>query len=458
MNSTLTLKTMYKEPAPGTKVLFACFPVDGHFNPLTGLAKYLISIGCDVRWYASKFFTERLDKLGIPYFLFNKAKEVDITRVDEAFPERKKIKSKVAKLNFDIINCFIMRAPEYYEDIKEIYDHQFRFDLVVADNCFPGIPFIKDKMKVPVIAVGVVPLTQTSREVAPNGLGMTPATTFGGKIKQWIMHLLVDNVLFAKANRFMYKTFAAHGIDSEHLSVFDVMIKKSTSLLQIGTPGFEYKRKNIAPNIRFIGPLLPHSKGKAKHWYNEKLKQYNKVILVTQGTVEKDINKLIKPALEAFKGTNTLVIVTTGGSHTEELRKQYPYDNIIIEDFIPFSEVMPYSDVYVTNGGYGGVLLSITNKLPLVVAGVHEGKNEINARIGYFGLGVNLNTETPTVPQLRKAVQEVLDNDSYKNNIEQLCQEFSEYQPLQLCTHYIAEALEDKYKLIAKKLHEAALI
>ncbi len=128
MNSALTLKTMYKTPAPGTKVLFACFPVDGHFNPLTGLAKYLISIGCDVRWYASKFFTERLDKLDIPYYLFNKAKEVDITRIDEAFPERKKIKGKVAKLNFDMINCFIMRAPEYYEDVKAIYDNEFRFD------------------------------------------------------------------------------------------------------------------------------------------------------------------------------------------------------------------------------------------------------------------------------------------------------------------------------------------
>ena len=256
----------------------------------------------------------------------------------------------------------------------------------------------------------------------------------------------------------MYKTFAAHGIDSEHMGIFDIMIKKATTLLQVGTPGFEYKRKSIAPNIRFVGPLLPYSKSKASHWYNEKLEQYKKVILVTQGTVEKDINKLIKPALEAFKNTSTLVIVTTGGSHTEELRKQYPYDNIIIEDFIPFSDVMPYADVYVTNGGYGGVLLSITNNLPLVVAGVHEGKNEINARVGYFGLGINLNTETPSVPQLRKAVQEVLDNDSYKNNILKLCTEFSEYRPLQLCTHYIAEALEDKHKSVAKKLHEAALI
>ncbi len=57
---------------------------------------------------------------------------------------------------------------------------------------------------------------------------------------------------------------------------------------------------------------------------------------------------------------------------------------------------MPYPDVYITNEGYGGVMLAIENKLPMVLAGVHEGKNEINARIGYFKLGINLRTETPT--------------------------------------------------------------
>jgi hypothetical protein len=38
--------------------------------------------------------------------------------------------------------------------------------------------------------------------------------------------------------------------------------------------------------------------------------------------------------------------------------------------------------------------------------GVHEGKNEIAARIGYFKLGINLKTGTPTATQIRKSVEE----------------------------------------------------
>jgi UDP:flavonoid glycosyltransferase YjiC (YdhE family) len=102
---------------------------------------------------------------------------------------------------------------------------------------------------------------------------------------------------------------------------------------------------------------------------------------------------------------------------------------------------MPYADVYVTNGGYGGVLLSVQNQLPMVVAGVHEGKNEINARVGYFKLGINLKTETPSIPQLKKSVEEVLENDVYSKNVKRLNEEFKKYNPNEICVSQAAKLL-----------------
>lgn len=136
---------------------------------------------------------------------------------------------------------------------------------------------------------------------------------------------------------------------------------------------------------------------------------------------------MIRPALEAFNATDTLVVVATGGSCTEQLKQEFTSDNIIIEDFIPFAEVMPYVDVYVTNGGYGGTLLGIQNELPMVVAGVHEGKSEICARVGYFDLGINLRTERPSVTRLRQAINKVFNDSKYKQNVTQLAAEFRNY-------------------------------
>jgi hypothetical protein len=321
---------------------------------------------------------------------------------------------------------------------------------MIADCTFSAIPFVKEKMKIPVVSIGIIPLSETSKDLPPAGLGMTPSGSFFGKRKQDVLRFVADEVLFKKPNEVMRKILEDNGIAAEGSNLFDVLIRKSSLLLQSGTPGFEYKRSDLGKNIRFIGPLLPYkTKKKRKKWFSEKLIQYEKVVLVTQGTVETDASKIIVPTIEAFKDTNVLVVVTTGGSGTEVLRKKYPWENVIIEDFIPFADIMPYSDAYITNGGYGGVMLAIENELPMVVAGIHEGKNEINARVGYFNLGINLRTETPTPLQIRNSVTKLLTDLTYRRNVKRLHKEFSYYKPNELVALYVDKILAENEKPIS---------
>ncbi len=437
----------------GKKILFATFPADGHFNPLTGLAVHLKWLGCDVRWYTSNKYAGKLQRLNIQHFPFKKA--VDIADLENIFPERDSIKGQVAKLKFDIINAFILRGPEFYVDLLEIHK-SFPFDVLVADCAFTGIPFVADKMNIPVISIGVLPLTETSKDLPPAGLGLTPTHSIWGRIKQSVLRLAADLIFFREPNKVMKKVLTANGIDTLNTNVFDLMVKKSTLLLQSGTPGFEYYRSDLGKNIRFIGSLLPYqSKKQTTQWTDERLNRYQQIIVVTQGTVEKNVEKILVPTLEAFKDTDVLVIATTGGTGTSELKKRFPHNNLVIEDFIPFGDIMPYADVYITNGGYGGVMLGIENQLPLVVAGVHEGKNEINARIGYFELGINLKTEWPKPEQMKKAIEEVTRNKKYKENVVNLAKEFSHYNPNELCARYIKEVLQKTGRLyISRKKEE----
>lgn len=428
----------------GAKILFANFPGDGHFNPMTGLAAHLKTAGYDVRWYTSPLYRPKIEKLGIPFYPFVKAADINGDNVSERLPGREKYKSQIAKLNFDIVNVFVMRGAEYYEDVKAIHQ-TFPFEVMVADAAFTGIPFVTDIMKIPVAAVGVFPLMKTSKDLPPGGLGMTPSYTLLGRVKQGLLRFVAKNILFAKSTKAMEKEFGKYGIDTAKETVFDVIGTKCDLLLQTATPSFEYKRSDMEAKVKFVGALLPFTtKKEATPWYDERLSFYKKVVLVTQGTVEKDGSKLLVPALEALRGTDYLVVVTTGGSDTEKLRKQYTAPNVIIEDFIPFADIMPYADVYVTNGGMGGVMLGIQNGLPMVTAGVHEGKNEICARVGYFKLGVNLKTERPRPGQLRQAVDEVANSPFYRKNVTALCKEFARYNPNELCERYIRELLPVK--------------
>lgn len=429
------------EALAGKKILFASMPADGHVNPLTGLAMHLQQQGCDVRWYTGQSYASKMEQLGIRLYPYSRATDLNSGSPDELFPGREKIKSKVKKLEFDMIHFFIKQAPGFIEDLREIRE-QFAFDIVIAECTFTAIPIIKKVFRVPVIGIGIVPLTETSRDLPPVGLGMTPSSSMIGKLRQGLLRFVCDRVLFRKANLAGWAVLDSYGVDHRRSNMFDTAVKSSDLYLQSGTPGFEYRRSDMGKNIRYIGSLLPFSPvKKSNQWYDARLSHYDRVVLVTQGTVEKDVNKLIVPTLEAFKNTDTLVVCATGGAHTEELRSRFPQKNIIIEDFIPFSSVMPYVNVYITNGGYGGVMLGIENELPMIAAGVHEGKNEICARVGYFRLGINLGTEKPRASQIKSATDKILTDPTYRANVQRLSKEFSRYNPNELCARYVAAIL-----------------
>jgi MGT family glycosyltransferase len=436
------MEKQIEEQLIGKKILFATVPFDGHFNPLTGLAKHLQELGCDVRWYVSDIFTERLKKLGIPHYTNKKAVNLT-TEKAVSFEGRLDITDQIQKLNFDFINLFAKRGPEYYQDILDIHE-SFDFDIMIADSFFTGIPFVKIKMNKPVISIGIVPSAEDSVDLAPFGTALPPAKDEAGRAEYAKMHDHSLNVLFKDAIDVQDDILKAHGISIKKSMLPNMLTKEASLYLQIGTPGFEYKRSDVGDNVRFIGALLPYSANQQKEqWFNERLKEYKKIVLVTQGTVEVDSKKLIEPTLEAFKDTDVLVIVTTAGNGTKELREKYNSSNIIIEDYIPFNDVMSYANVYITNGGYGGTLLSINNQLPMVVAGLHEGKSEICARVGYFNLGINLNTEVPTVEAIRDAAEEVMANITYKNNVIRLYNEMSNYNSKELCVTYILDILNN---------------
>ena len=103
---------------------------------------------------------------------------------------------------------------------------------------------------------------------------------------------------------------------------------------------------------------------------------------------------------------------------------------------------MPKTDIYITNGGHGGTLLAIQHGLPMVAAGINEGKNEICARIGYFELGIDLKTEKPTSQKIRMAVRNILFNPECKKNVEKLRNQFTQYNTNKLAPDHILNLAE----------------
>jgi UDP:flavonoid glycosyltransferase YjiC (YdhE family) len=145
-------------------------------------------------------------------------------------------------------------------------------------------------------------------------------------------------------------------------------------------------------------------------------------------------------ALEALAGGPYVVVATTAGAQTAALRARFGAPNVVIEDFIDYDDLFPHVDVFVTNGGFGSVLAAMRHGVPVVGAGMREGKNDINARVGYNRLGVDLRRERPTPARLRAAVRRVLDDPTYAANVAALRAELDSYAPLARIDAALTEA------------------
>jgi UDP:flavonoid glycosyltransferase YjiC (YdhE family) len=140
--------------------------------------------------------------------------------------------------------------------------------------------------------------------------------------------------------------------------------------------------------------------------------------------VATDSDELLRPSLDALASDDDLLVVAvTGGPNPDILAPLRA--NARVERFIPFGELLPHVDLFVTNGGFGGVQLALADGIPIVAAGRTEDKLEVNARIEYAGVGVDLKTQKPTPKQVRNAVRRVLTDDRFQRRARQLRDEIA---------------------------------
>ena len=164
------------------RVLFASMPFDGHFLPLTGLARHLRRHGHDARFYTGPSYAQRLAALDVPHLPFRRATEVNGDNLAEHFPEVAKLKGP-KRIAFDLEKVFFGNTKAHFDDIREIRA-EFAFDTLVADGAFYAAYLVAKKLGVPVFGVGPGPTpAPTSPTAPPPFFGLTPAGNPIGRLR-----------------------------------------------------------------------------------------------------------------------------------------------------------------------------------------------------------------------------------------------------------------------------------
>jgi len=401
------------------EILIASLSPTGHISPLLSVAQDLVARGDRVTVMTGAVHTDAILAVGAHPHPLSEAADFDQTPFDAS--SRGKT-SKVKALNLAITRLFLAPMPHQYAELTAALAAT-RFDAIIADYGFFGvIPLLvgDPAARPPILQYTPTPMMLSSRDTAPTGLGLPPGSGWLSRLRNRVLTQMSQRVILRESQRATNAMLDDLGVQRLPVFLLDVGVLADRFIVPT-VPSFEYPRRDLAPNVRFVGAVHPQpSTGYVPPpWWSE-LHGSRPVVHVTQGTVDnEDLSRLIEPTIEALANEDVTLVVTTGGRDVNELAVDVP-PNTFVAEFIPHDVLLHEVDVMVTNGGYGAVQRAVSTGVPLVVAGNTEDKPEVAARVAWSGAGLNLKTGTPSPAMIRDAVRELLDDRSYLRRAREL--------------------------------------
>ncbi|MBJ8339939.1 hypothetical protein JGU71_13665 [Antrihabitans sp. YC3-6] len=401
--------------------LFASIAVQAHTtNPLP-IAARLVERGHRVLWYSGKAFHDRIAAIGATPLPYVDAPDFSGHDIFEFFPEFKGMSGpKQIGLAFDRI--FVGHAPHRVADLRAIIAAERTegrsVDAMLTEGLSYGVGMVSELEGVPWATFADGPLPYADADTPPFGPGMMPMAGPIGRLRNRLVRTIAAKVIFKNAERTYDAIRADLGLPRDPNSALDSVASPMLHM-QGCTPAFEYPHADLPSHINWIGALKPDpTTGWVEPaWWSDLGTDRKPVVHVTQGSLRPDMTELVVPAIRALADENARVIVTTGGPSRSAVETAYGQalpSNCIVEQWIPYDEILNKADVFVTNGGYTGVTLALSHGVPIVQAGTTEEKAEIAARIQWSGVGLRLGKTGPAPDKVRAAVRRVLDEPGFR--------------------------------------------
>lgn len=395
-------------------------PIFGHLGPMLAVAKGLTDRGHSVTILTGGKYRAMVETAGLRFVALPTEIDYDDNDFDSFLPGRDKL-SGLAAIRYDLIGLFIGTIPTQYRALQtELASGEY--DAVIAEAGFLGtVPLMRSfprAERLPVIGVSAVPVTYTSVDTAPFGPALAPGNSVFSRLRNRVMNKVIHAGPLKPVQEALIAAMVEVGAPAPDGNFFDHFVKHDVTL-QLAPPGIEYPRRELPASVRFIGPLrsTPKAATTLPSWWDD-LQSGPPVVHVTQGTLDNsDLGKLVAPAIRGLAAADVIVVASTGGKPVEALLKHFPDGlpaNARVAEFLPYNELLPLTDVVVTNGGFGGVQQALAHGVPLVVSGATEDKPEVAVRVAWSGSGQNLGSGRPRPAQVRRAVLRVLDDPSYR--------------------------------------------
>jgi len=431
------------------KILITSTPATGHLNPLLAITQILFADRHEIAILTGSAYRARVEASGAKFYSLPEAADFDPNNAFSRAPELKTIPPGLEWLRIACERLFVDTVAAQHEGMLQTL-RQFPADIIIGDDMVFGVlPMLLGprSQRPPIVLCGTSFLHWTREDGAPNFLGLPPATTDEQRDRYAVLAREYDAAVDQPVLRRLNQVLKGFDVGPIAMPLFHSVVALADSYLQLSVPSFEFPRET-PPSVHFVGTPPIIAKQVPLPPWAEELDGTRKIVLVTQGTVANhNFNLLVAPTLAALADEpDILVIATAGGRPVDAIPGKIPA-NARVASYLPFEWLLPKVDVLVTNGGYGSVNQALSFGIPLVTAGLTEDKADVNARVAWSGVGVNLATNEPTQQALREAVRTVLDEPRYCMRASELADEYAGIDTRSEILRAIGELVTDETEI-----------
>jgi MGT family glycosyltransferase len=377
---------------------------------MTAIAEALVKAGWRVRFITGRPFADAVTAVGAEFVVLT--------------PEYDHVLTPPAKGRESINHVkdvFFEAVPAQAQMLRRLISAEHT-DAVFHDLAFVGPRVLlaapPDRRPL-VIACGVFPLILSSRDTAPFGAGLPPATTAARRWRYRWLSAFVQHVALRPVHQAVDELWERVGAPPRDGRFFMDLSADGDVFAEFSVPGFEYPRSDLPANVRFFGPASVSltSMAPLPEWWDRL--DDRPIVHVTQGTSFNDEpERLIVPTIQALADRPVQVVVATGGRAAAELGTLPA--NVFAASFLPYDRLFERTSVLVTNGGFGTVLQALGHGVPIVAGSGIGDQIETAARVAWAGVGIDLGKKIPTSGAIASAVDRVLDDPDFRTAAKRL--------------------------------------
>jgi MGT family glycosyltransferase len=415
-------------------IFVGVLPIYGHVERMLQVAKGLVQRGFAVTVLTGSAFKKAVELTGSKFALTGGKADYQANTIFDSFaPGLQGAHGIHRSLLIDVIE---EQHKVLQTLLKQVYSSSNQTAVVFLQSClyFGNSALIlggPGRKPTATIGIGHTSLTCSSVDTGPMGSGLPPDSSVDGRARNVQGQRKFEEAMAPVQNRYEELVRSLGATKKKVPFYFDAVVNLPDLFLQMSVPSLEYPRSDLREGFRFIG-AIPSSgtgtEGDLPSWWDEVVQHQKKLVVVSQGTLNINVTDLIIPTFEAMKDKDVLVVAVI--HQIDRIQDFNVPDNVRVARYLPFNELFKYTDVLVSNAGYGTVQQALFCGVPMVLAGVGEDKPETCARAAWAGVAVNLKCLRPTVEQLREAVDEVLSVPKYRVRGQELAEEYRRYDTI----------------------------